>query len=704
MSIRTKLLCVLLLVGATAIVVTGFLGYQAGKRGLTQTAMNQLTGIRRSKAYQIESYFRTTRSQVRTLRHGILAIDAFVAFRSEFQKLDRFRITSEARATLSNYYRQNYLPRLYKLVDTRGSIDDYMPVEPAAYLLQFAFIASNPFPIGQKKALESAPGVEGYSRAHALYHGRLRSIAEELGYYDLFLVDAKTGAIIYSVQKEVDLGTSLYNGPYSRTGLARAVTEVKDSRDPENVVVSDFEMYEPSFGAPAAFAAAAIRERSETVGVLAIQLTNSEIDRVMSGDRGWEREGLGRSGDSGIVGSDYKLRSNARGFLQREEEAISQMRARKVPEKVIERIRAYRSTVLQQEVRLPSVEAAIRGEEGTRIQIGSAGKASLVSYMPLKIPGLHWMIGSRIDLAEALAPVEHFRRALLWWGLLAMTATTAIALLLTKAIVGPISRLASAAERVAHSDYKVHVPIESKDELGTLSRTFNDMVDSIREKTETIEQKNRENERLLLNILPEPIAVRLRNGETTIADSFAEATVLFADIVGFTTLSMKTTPSEMVGMLNELFTRFDEAAIRVGVEKIKTIGDAYMAVAGLPSPNHDHARRVVMLGLEMLREIRAFRQRTKSNLAIRIGINSGPVVAGIIGSSKFIYDLWGDTVNVASRMESHGVEDRIQVTRAVYEQVSGEFTFEERGFIEIKGRGTLETWLLHLPTPVERGV
>jgi class 3 adenylate cyclase len=223
------------------------------------------------------------------------------------------------------------------------------------------------------------------------------------------------------------------------------------------------------------------------------------------------------------------------------------------------------------------------------------------------------------------------------------------------------------------------------------------MVTSIREKTEVIEQKNRENERLLLNILPMPIAERLRSGETRIADNYAEVTVLFADLVGFTSLSERKSPQQMVDMLNDLFTRFDSSAERNGVEKIKTIGDAYMAVAGLPTPYKDHARRIVMLAVDILKHIRDFREETGADLSLRIGVNSGPVVAGVIGSTKFIYDLWGDTVNVASRMESHGIPGTIQVTRKVYEQLSREFEFEERGSIEVKGKGVLETWLLRPP-------
>jgi class 3 adenylate cyclase len=221
------------------------------------------------------------------------------------------------------------------------------------------------------------------------------------------------------------------------------------------------------------------------------------------------------------------------------------------------------------------------------------------------------------------------------------------------------------------------------------------MTKSIREKTELIEQKNRENEALLLNILPGEIAARLKNGEQEIADSFADVTVLFGDIVGFTSLSSKTSAAEIVQMLNGLFRLFDEAAAELGIEKIKTIGDCYMAVCGLPRPCSDHADRMARMALRMLEATRQYAQETGLSLQLRIGLNSGPVVAGVIGATKFIYDLWGDTVNLASRMESTGVPGQIQVTRSVYERLKNSYEFESRGVVQVKGKGDIEAWLLN---------
>ncbi len=209
-----------------------------------------------------------------------------------------------------------------------------------------------------------------------------------------------------------------------------------------------------------------------------------------------------------------------------------------------------------------------------------------------------------------------------------------------------------------------------------------------------IEQANRENERLLLNILPPSIARRLRSGEMVIADRFDEMTVLFADVVGFTQLSARLSPTEVVDLLNRCFSTFDRLADRYELEKIKTIGDAYMVVGGLTPDATDHPERVADMGLEMIAEIARVRSTTDHGVEIRVGMHTGPAVAGVIGIKKFIYDVWGDTVNTASRMESHGVPGRVQVTGAAHERLKDAFLLEPRGTIEVKGKGPTDTWFL----------
>ena len=207
------------------------------------------------------------------------------------------------------------------------------------------------------------------------------------------------------------------------------------------------------------------------------------------------------------------------------------------------------------------------------------------------------------------------------------------------------------------------------------------------------EEQNR-SERLLLNILPAAIAERLKRNEKYIADAYDDVTVLFADIVGFTPLSAKISPDALVRLLNEIFSLFDTLAEKHGLEKIKTIGDAYMAAAGLPEPRPDHAAACARMALDMLHVIETFRPPGADRLELRIGLHCGPVTAGVIGSRKFIYDLWGDAVNTASRMESHGRPGEIHVTQAVRDGLNDQFDFQDCGELDIKGKGRMRTFIL----------
>lgn len=237
--------------------------------------------------------------------------------------------------------------------------------------------------------------------------------------------------------------------------------------------------------------------------------------------------------------------------------------------------------------------------------------------------------------------------------------------------------------------------------IGKLRQDAKELERRVRERTAQLQQSNEQlskeqekSERLLLSILPEPIADKLKNGHSNIADGFAEVTILFADIVGFTNLSQQISPEELVRFLNEIFSAFDQLTERHGLEKIKTIGDAYMVVGGLPIPRDDHAESIAEMALEMQTEIAKFNRHHQVKINIRIGINTGPAIAGVIGTKKFIYDLWGDAVNTASRMESHGIPGAIQVTQSTYERLRNEYKFEHRGIIDVKGKGEMNTYLL----------
>ncbi len=216
----------------------------------------------------------------------------------------------------------------------------------------------------------------------------------------------------------------------------------------------------------------------------------------------------------------------------------------------------------------------------------------------------------------------------------------------------------------------------------------------IAEQEAALRVEKAKSDRLLRSILPEPIVDQLREDQHAVAQKFDAATIVFADLVGFTPLVERFAPEVTAEMLNELYSEFDEAAHRHGIEKIKTIGDAYMAASGVPEPCADHANRAAAFALDLLEIVRVRAARTGAQLAVRIGIHSGPVVAGVIGKTKFSYDLWGDTVNVASRFESHGVVGAVQVSGATASLLGDRFEVTSRGEIELKGRGAMAAYLI----------
>jgi adenylate cyclase len=334
------------------------------------------------------------------------------------------------------------------------------------------------------------------------------------------------------------------------------------------------------------------------------------------------------------------------------------------------------------------------------------GKRQLVQIAPFRDKyGLDWLIVAAIPETAFMAQIHSQARFTLLLCLIALAVATATGLLTARWLSRPLQDLGDAAGAIAAGNLDKQVTTPPTRELRRLAQSFNQMAQQLREsfsqlehrvevRTAELRTERDKSEQLLLNILPQAIAERLKEDSHAIAENFEEVSILFADIVGFTPLSARLNPIQLVNLLNQIFSAFDALAERYNLEKIKTIGDAYMVAAGLPLPRHDHADAIAEMALEMQAAVAKIKAETNENLQIRIGINSGVVVAGVIGKKKFIYDLWGDAVNIASRMESSGEPGLIQVTVATYTRLKDRYAFVERGVITVKGKGEMMTYWL----------
>lgn len=695
-GLAAKLFTILILLGAVAVLVTGVLGYFRAREALEEAIYDQLTTARRAKSNQIETYFRRTRADLTLLATSKMVVDATREFRAAFSELEQADVPFDVRRKVGNWYEAEFLPRMREVLGKEPNINDYLPVGGTPYHLQYHYIVGNLHPAARRKLLDDAGDGSYYSSLHGIYHPLLRAAATTVGFFDLLIADPKSGRVIYTVEKEVDFGTSLRVGPYRHSNLATAVARCAVVPDRSAVCLEDFASYFPSGGAPTAFMAAPIIDQGVVTGVLIAQLSNEEIDNVVTSGRQWRRDGFGATGEAYVVGPDNFVRSGPRAFYENRDVYFAELKGGGESDENVDAIRRYGTPVLHQRVLTSAARAALAGIEGNGEISGYRRIPTLASWGPLAIPGIKWALIAKIDTSEAFAPIHALRRDLMIAGGLTLLMLVLTAAWLTRSLLGPLRELTAGVKRFAAGDYQANVPHRTQDEIGQLCAAFNGMVADLRDKNLVIESKNRENEELLLNVLPAPIANRLRGGEQGIADGFAEVTVAFADLVGFTQMSSGMPPAEVVTLLNGLFTRFDVAARELGIEKIKTVGDAYMAVCGMPVPVADHAERMLRMAIRMVHITREHALEHHVDMKLRVGVNSGPVVAGVIGKSKYIYDLWGDTVNLASRMESGGVPDTVQVTRAVYEKLKDQFVFESRGTIDVKGKGSVEAWLLRL--------
>ena len=695
-GLAAKLFAILLLLGAVAVMITGVLGYIRAREALERAIFAQLTAARETKAHQVESYFRTVRNEVRLLAASKMVVDATRGFREAVDELDAKEVPADVRQAVLGWYDAQYMPMVRKLLGKDVSADEYLPMTAAPYFLQDLYIVKNPHPEGRRDLLDNAGDGSAYSKLHAIYHPLLRTAGATLGFQDFMIVDPRSGRLIYTVDKDPDFATSLRAGPYRHSNLAAAAARCATSPDPSATCLEDFSAYLPADGLPSAFMAAPVIDQGVVTGVLVAELSIEEIDAIVTGGRRWRNEGFGSTGEAYLVGPDFLVRSSGRNYFENADLYFSELKAGGAAEEEIAAIKRYGSPMLHQRADTSATRAAIGGVEGVGEVVGYRGVPTLASWGPIRIPGVKWALVAKIDATEAFAPVYRLERDLLIVGAIAFLVVIVTGAWLSRSLLGPLRELTAGVRRFAAGDLDAHVPVRTRDEIGQLCLAFNGMIDDINQKNVVIESKNRENEELLLNVLPAPIANRLRGGEKGIADGFAEVTVAFADLVGFTQLSSEMPPSEVVTLLNGLFTRFDVAASELGIEKIKTVGDAYMAVCGLPVPVPNHAERMVRMAIRMVHITREHAMEHGVSMKLRVGINSGPVVAGVIGKSKYIYDLWGDTVNLASRMESGGIPDSVQVTRPVYEKLKDLFVFEARGELEVKGKGKVEAWVLRL--------
>ena len=693
LGVQSKVLAMVLLASMLSLLLTGLVSYSIGSHVLTKAVTNQLVALRNSRVESIKDYFGFLSNHVLTMGESFLVIDGLKDFRAAYPKLQNTTLSAEQQKKLVAYYTDVFIPRLKKNVDGEPALATYLPNTPADRYITYHYTANNPRAPHLDELQDAGDGSE-YSAVHRKYSQRFRRLAEVFGYRDIFLVDVDSANVLFSVAKEADMGSNLRTGVYADTALSKTFEEIRKSRDPNFVYISDIEHYKASFGEPAFFVGTTVFDGDQFIGALIYQLNPEAIDRVMTDNKKWEQQGLGKTGESYLVAQDFKFRSSPRAFLENPDQYFQTLRAQGVAKEKIDWIKRANSPVLIQEVRTVGAKRSLAGQTGEAEEVDYRGKRVLKSYQPIRIGNFEWGLVTKIDKAEALQGVYRLRDALLLLGAILIPLLTLMSLALARSFIQPIQRLMRATKQIIAGDSAVQVKVDSDDEFGELSRSFNSMATTLQQREEAIRSQLQENDRLLLNILPARTAERLKQGEQSITEQYPSVSVLYADLEGFQDLSAELAPDQAIVVLNELIGAFDDAAERCGVEKLRSTGSNYLAVCGLSVPRIDDEKRTVELALAMLQVVERLSAKYGVRLSLDIGIHTGALAAGVVGRGKFYYDVWGETMTIARAIHASPKQNVIQVTEPVVRALDGLYSFDPLAPVEVKGEGVIPIWEL----------
>jgi class 3 adenylate cyclase len=675
---------VMLLVSSLAsLAVICVIEYMAGRRALLPAVSQRMTELREGQKRAMEMLFADLTNSLIVYSSGSTAIEAVQAFTAGFDQLADAPIDPAQQQSLVTFYNDKLIKPVQRATGEKLSIDAVLPDNNAQKYLQIHYTVPS---FGGPAAPDDAGDGSAWSAANARFNNYFREIATRFEYRDAMLLDTR-GNLVYSMRKGPALGTNILTGPYRENNLRGAYEKAMAADSVDFVWITDFQPFQAALGAPIAWLVSPIVSAGKTAGVLALPLPISKVNRIMTADKRWQSAGMGRTAETYLAGPDKLMRSDSRLFLEDPKKYQREAEAAGTPPDIVDQAIRWHGTTLVQPVDTASVHAAQRGQTGTMVDTGYLGERELVAYAPLRVPNsdLRWSILATRDTDEAFDAIGSFTRTLVLTTAALVFTICVAAMLIARLFVGPVRRLQEGAQEISTGNYDVTIPVTTRDEIGDLTVAFNEMSRNLQIKEQLLTEQRKENDRLLLSLMPAPVAQRYREGEQVIAQEHQGVAVIFADLVGLDEISNELSGNELVGIIDELVRELDSAAETLGVEPIRTVHNAYFASCGLNVPRLDSVPRTIDFAVEMQRIVERFSTRVGHHLSVRAGINTGNVISGLVGRSSVIYDMWGAAVNLAHQMPNGATESGIYVTSEVYEVMRDIRQFSPAGSITVDG-------------------
>ncbi len=687
LSVQSKLVVAFALLTSLAIALVSAIGYINARTSLRAAAERQLIGLHRTKVTLIRTMLTSTRNEILTVSASDLAATAANEMLAAYRQLDKLPVTPAMQETVREFYASEFEPALAGNMAGTPVAGAFLPTTPAGWYLHYHYFAMGERPYGPRRLLSSTTDSSVFGAALARQQRLLGPTIERLGFENILLVDPVTLDVFFSYEQSTIAGTNLQSGPYASGAVAALAGALRTTQEEDDYRVSDFEAYRPALGQPKGFIATPVFDGPRMVAIMVLRFPIEPLTSALSNDRGWEAEGLGKTGEVYLLGPDRTMRSDSRFLIEDRKAFIESLRRSQLTSRTVDDVSRLNTTILTLPVRHEAARAALNGQTGIMELDDYRGVPALIAYGPVDLDSLRWGVIAKIDKAEALAPLNTLVRRMVATGVALALLSSLLALAFASLLTRPIAALVRGARRVSEGKLDVEVDVVPQDEFRELGEAFNDMVRSLRASRAALDHQVRENERLLVSLLPASAAAQVREGTAEAPRSFADVTVAYGSLSGFGSLSPHLGEDQSMSLLSEIVAAFDEAAEHYGVEKVRTIGSSYLAASGLSVDRPDHTARMVDFAREIVRIVRRFNTERQATLSIKIGINTGPVVGGLVGRRKFIYDLWGDTVKLAKNIEGNGHHGKtsILVTKAVYDRVRDLVVFEPAKKTELRG-------------------
>ena len=680
-GIQSKIMVALLLSSILSVAVIGLIGGVSGRSALREVESERLIELRESQKRGVEALFREVANSLIVYSGGFGIVEATTALTAGFAQLANATINPAQQQALVNFYEKDMINPIKRITGNALDLNAILPSSNAQKYLQAYYTVA---PRTDSMPVQDAGDGSAWSAANVRFDFYLREIASRFDYRDALLLDMQ-GNVVYSVQKGPDLGTNILTGPYRESKLRDAYQKALASNDVDFVWITDFQPYQPLLDAPTAWVVSPVGMNGKIDGVMALPVPIAKINKIMTANKNWQAAGVGAATETFLAGPDNLMRSDSRLFLEDPKAYRRDTIAAGTPPDVADRAIRLGGTTLVQPVASAGLRAAQRGETGVISATDYTGNKELEAYAPLEVPNsdLHWSILATRDDFSAFARLGTFskRLAIAVSGMIFVICVASM--LIAQRAVRPIRRLEEGTRKISSGDYDINIPVTRRDEISDLTAAFNEMSRSLAVKEELLNEQRSENDRLLLSLMPESVVQRYREGETTIAQKHQDVAIVYAEIVGLDEISTDLPEDELVGVVDELVRQFDAAAESLGVERIRTFHNGYLASCGIVTPRLDGIHRSVDFALQMDRIIDRFNNQTGHQLGLRVGINTGDVVSGLVGRSGLVYDIWGGAVSLAYRMFSGTTQLGIFVTSAVYEAMRDVRQFAPVGRISV---------------------